>query len=193
MRIANISDKELVSDILVSAFLPFKENNSINLVVKQDEKRMERMRIWMGYLFEKAIHFGDVFISNNNKACILLKYPHQKRITFKTILLDLELAHKCIGIGRIFKVLKRLQIANQYYPKKKHIRPIIMGVMKECKGNGSAARLMIELKNKFKDSQLPVIIDVASKRNTQLYQKFGFKIIKKEDAFGFPIYFLRLN
>lgn len=193
MRKATIIDKQLVSEILLSAFLPLKESNSINLVVKQDEKRIERMQILMEYLFEKAFCFGEVFISKNNKACILLKYTDKEKPTLKTILLNIKLVHKCIGVGRVFEVLKRQRLVNKNYPKEKHIRPIIMGVKKECKGNGTAARLMIKVKNKFKNNQLPIIIDTASENNAQLYQKLEFKIIKKDESLGFPIYFLRLN
>lgn len=193
MRKANFTDKKLVSEILVSAFFPIKEANSINLVVKKDEKRMERMHILMEYLFIRAYYFGEVFISDNNKACILLKYPHKEKITIKTILLNLNLVFNCIGLTRVFKILKRQRIAKRNYLKEKHIRPIIMGVIKESKGNGTAARLMLEVKNKFKNNKLPVIIDVASEHNVRLYQKFGFKIIKKEETLAFSIYFLRLN
>jgi N-acetylglutamate synthase-like GNAT family acetyltransferase len=193
MRKAEITDKQLVSEILVSAFLSLEESNSINFVVKQDKKRIFRTQILMEYLFEKAIHFGEIYISDNNKACILLKFPHMERITFKTILLDIKLVHKCIGFERIFGVLKRQRIANKHYPKEIHIRPMIMGVKKECKGNGTAARLMIEVKNRFKNTKLPVILDAASEKNAELYKKFGFRIITKEEALGFPIYFLRLN
>lgn len=193
MRKANITDKKLVSEILVSAFSPLKENNSINLVVKQDENRIERMQVLMEYLFERAISFGEIFISDNNKACLLLKFPHKEKITLKTIILDIKLAFKCIGIERVLGVLKRQQIANKNYPKENHIRPMIMGVKKDCKGNGTAARLMLEVQSRFKNNSLPIIIDAASLRNAQLYQKFGFKVIKKEEELGFPIYFLRLN
>ena len=182
-----------MSEILVSAFSPLKENNSINLVVKQDKKRIERMQVLMEYLFENAIRFGEIFISDNNKACILLIFPHTKRITFRTINQDITLAFKCIGIERVFKVLKRQRIATNNYPKEKHIRPLIMGVKNEFKGDGTAARLMISVKNKFKNNQLPVIIDAASESNAKMYQKFGFKLVKKEKTLGFPIYFLRLN
>lgn len=151
------------------------------------------MRILMEYLFERAYLFGEVFISDNDKACVLLKYPNMEKVNSKTILLDIKLAFTCIGIERIASVLKRQRITNENYPKERHIRPMIMGVTQEYKGNGTAARLMIEVKNKFKNSQLPVIIDTAYEHNAQLYQKFGFKIIKKEEALGFPIYFLRLN
>ena len=193
LRKADVTDKKLVSEILVSAFLTLEETNSINFVVKQDKKRNKRMQILMEYLFEKAIHYGEVHISENNKACILLKFQNKEKITLKSIILDINLAIKCIGIERILNVLKRQRIANKYYPKEKHIRPMIMGVKKEYKGNGTAARLMLEVKNKFKNNKLPIILDTTSKENAKLYEKFGFKIIKKEEALGFPIYFLRLN
>ena len=193
MRKAIKADKQLVSEILVSAFSPLKESNSVNLIVKQDEKRIERMHILMEYLFEKAFSFGAIFISDNNSACLLLKFPHREKITLKSIWQDLKLVYGCIGIKRVFGILKRQRIARQNYPKENHIRPIIMGVKDESKGKGTAARLMIAVKNEFKNTTLPVIIDAASENNTYLYQKFGFKIIKKEESLGFPIYFLRLN
>ncbi len=193
MRKANVTDKKLVSEILVSAFLPLKGENSINLVVKQDEKRIERMQILMEYLFERAIYFGEIFISDNNKACILLVFPHKEKVTFRTVLSDIKVAFKCIGPQRVFGVLKRQRITNKYYPKEKHIRPLIMGVKKECKGNGTAARLMLKVKNEYRNNNFPVIVDAASIKNAQLYQKFGFKMINKDESLGFPIYFLRLK
>ncbi|UMB52917.1 GNAT family N-acetyltransferase [Lutibacter sp. A64] len=193
MRKATDIDKQLVSEILVSAFSPLKEKNSINLVLKQDKKRIERMQLLMEYLFERSIRFGEIYISDNNKACILLKFPHQEKTTFSTLLLDVKLIFKCIGFKRVFKVLKRQLIAARYYPKEKHIRPVIMGIKKEYDGSGTAARLMLEVKKHLKNNQLPVIIDAASEKNVKMYQKFGFKIQKKEDVLGFPMYFLRLN
>lgn len=193
MKKAEYIDKKLVVEILVSAFSPLEEINSINFVVKQDEKRILRMQVLMEYLFEKTFRYGQIYISDNRKACVLLKFPFNEKITFKTILLDIKLAVKCIGIERVFGVLKRQQIASRHYPSEEHIRPLIMGVKKEYKGKGTAARLMLEVMNEFKRNKRPVIVDAASEKNVQLYMKFGFKIIKKEEALGFPIYFLRLN
>jgi len=193
VRKASIKDKEIVSEILVSAFAPLMEENSINLVVKQDHRRVERIRILMEYLFERALSFGEVYLSENHQACLLLSFPHKERITIKTIAWNIKLAVKCIGMERIFGVLKRQRIAKGNCPKEKHIRPLIMGVKKEFKGNGTAARLMLEVKNLYEDNKLPVIIDAASEANAKLYQKFGFKIFKEEKTLGFPIYFLRLN
>ena len=193
MRIATYTNKNLVAEILVSAFLPLKEKNAINLVVKQDEKRAERTKKLMEFLFERAYSFGKIYISNNNKACILLLFPHKEKITLKMLLLKAQLAFKCIGVTRVFKVLKRQGNVKKYYPKGNYIVPLIMGVTEESKGNGTAARLMIEVKNHYKNNKLPVIVDAASKKNVILYQKFGFKVFKEDNSLVFPIYFLRLN
>lgn len=193
MKKANKTDKQTVIDILVSAFAPLHQDNSINFVIKQDKNRIGRMQVLMSYLFERALLFGEVFLSDNEQACLLINYPHKEKTTLRTIWLDLNLAFRCIGVERVFKVLKRQRIAKRNYPKEKHIRPMIAGIKNEHKGSGTAARLMLEVMAYHKQNQLPVLIDAASKENAKLYQKLGFKIISKEELLGFPIYFLRLN
>jgi len=193
LKKAKYSDKKLVADILVSAFTPKMEDNSINFVVKQDRKRVERMRVLMEYLFEKAFYFGEVFISDNNQSCILLKYSYKEKITLRTIRSDLRLVFKCISIERVFKVLNRQRVVQKHYPNEKHIQPMIFGVKVESKGKGSAARLMLRVKEHFKDNNLPAIVDAASEQNAKMYQKIGFKIIKKDETLGFPIYYLRIK
>ena len=165
MIVAGKEDKELVVDILVSAFAPKLEENSINLIVKQDKKRIPRMRILMAYLFEKAMLFGEVYISDDKKTCLLVSYSAKERNTLKTILLDLHLAIKCISLERVFPVLKRLKVGKQTYIKEDHIRPLILGVKDEYKGRGPGARFMLEIQHRFKDNTLPVIIDAASEKN----------------------------
>jgi hypothetical protein len=193
MRKGTKEDKQLVIDILVSAFLPIQEENSINLIVKQDHKRTERMTVLMEFLFYKSFHFGEVYIADNNQSCILLKFTDKERTTLKTLLWELRLAFKCIGPERVFKVLKRQRITERNYPKEPHIRPMIMGTKDEKKGNGTAARMMLKLITTHRENHLPVVVDAAAEHNVRLYQKCGFKIIGKEEALNFPIWFLRLN
>ena len=190
---ATLKDKKLVEGILISAFESNKDGSSINLIVGNGDNRVKKMRILMGYLFERAMLFGEIFIADNKKGCLLVKYSHKENVTLKTIKLDLNLAIKCIGITNILKVLKRLQIAKKHYPKHMTRCPVIFGVDKEFKGGVTAARLMLSVKNHYKDNTLPVVIDAAAEYNVRLYQKFGFKVTKKENSLGFPIYFLRLN
>lgn len=188
---ASRSDKNLAIDILVSAFENYSDDNQINLIVKQDEKRLQRMRILMEYLFEEAMEFGEAYISDNKKACLLIKYSDREKLTWNMIKISVKLAFKCIGITRVFTVLKRQNAAKKHYPKEPHIQPMIFGVKDEVKGKGAGPRMMFEIREHFKDNKLPAIIDTVADSNLKLYQRFGFKIINKVESFDFPIYFLR--
>ena len=193
MTKATYKDKQLVVDILTSAFEPDNGKNTINLLVGYGKNRTKHMQVLMGYLFERSMLFGEIFISSNKKGCLLIKYSHKEKTTLKTIKLDIQLVVKCVGIVNVYKVVKRQKITARNYPKEKHIRPVIFGVKNEFKGGVTAARLMLNVKNYYENNTLPVLIDAAAEYNVKLYQKFGFRIIKKENTLGFPIYFLRIN
>jgi len=151
------------------------------------------MHVLMDYLFLRAMRQGAVYLSDNEKSCILLQEEHHPRTSLQSIKEDLTLVRKCIGISRLVGALKRQRAVHRHYPQSPHIRPVILGAMPEVKGNGSAARLLIEVYQKYKDSPLPVVLDVAAPKNIKLYKKFGFKVISKEESLGFPIHFMRLN
>lgn len=190
---AKISDKKLVVDILVEAFAPLKEKNSVNFIVKQDEKSLERMRILMEYLFDNAMRSGEIFLSDNKASCLLVSYANKNNFSFTSLRGKIRLAFKCISIFRVFRVLKRQSIIQRNYPKTNHIRPMIFAVKNEYKGTATAAKLIMQVFKEFQNNTLPIIIDTASKDHVKLYQKFGLKVFNKEEGLGFPIYLLRMN
>ncbi len=60
---ATLNDKELVADILTRSFV---DNKSVNYIIKQDEKKEQRLKRLMEYSFDICNLFGDVFISKYN-------------------------------------------------------------------------------------------------------------------------------
>lgn len=190
---ASKEDRTTVVDILVEAFEPLMEENSINLVVKQDEKRSERMRVLMEYLFDKAMRTGEVFLSDNRASCLLISYAHKDTFSIAKLVSTARLAMKCIGIERVGKVLRRQKIVQRNYPDGAYIRPMIFAVRNDYKGTVTAAKLIMQVFKDFKDNELPVIVDTASEDHVRLYQKFGLRIFNKEKELGFPIYLLRMN
>lgn len=193
MRKVTKRDKNLVTGILISAFSPLKEENSINLIAKFDRRRNYRMKLLMEYLFEKALAFGDWFVSDNEKACLLLLYSDKEKATTRMTYLNLMFALKCIGYKQVSRVMERQRCIKRNYPKEPHIKPLIVAVKSENKNDGTAARLMLQVKNKFSNNALPVILDTASKQTADLYKKFGFRVVKVENSLGFPIYIMRMN
>jgi hypothetical protein len=95
-------DKSLVVQILCDAF---DANKSINYIVKQDEKRKERIRILMNYSFDVSLKSGEVFLSDDKKACALILYPEKKKTTLSGFFDELNLVINCIGISSIGKLM----------------------------------------------------------------------------------------
>lgn len=191
MRLATNKDKDIVIDILHSAFVDIKIANSINFVVKQDKKRSNRLRYLMEYMFNLCFKFGEIFLSDNNKGCILLMFPHRKRVSLETILWDIKLAFKTVGLENVVKVLKRESQLKKHHLKEPHIHPLIMGVRKEYQGTGVGPRLIVELLKHYDNNELPVVIETTTDSNLKLYKKFGFKIFKETNDLDYPLIFLQ--
>ena len=70
----------------------------------------------MAYSFEVCYRFGEVYLTEDKKACALILFPHKKR-SLSAILLDLDLAFNVIGLSNLNKVLSRESKIKQLYPK----------------------------------------------------------------------------
>lgn len=101
---ANYKDKELIIDILTHSF---DNNKSVNYIIKQDRKRIERIRKLMNYSFEICYMYGDVFLSIDRTVCELIVLPDKKKTTLKSILLDLKLIFMCTGFSNAIKAMER--------------------------------------------------------------------------------------
>ena len=190
---ATLKDRDHVVGILHSAFEPILEPNSINFVVKQDQHRSKRLRVLMEFLVDDCFDFGEVLLSDQRNACILLKYPNSQKITFRFIKRQLRIAFKCIGLSRVSKILKRQAQVNKNHPKgEDYIHPVIMGATSDVKGFGYGVRLMKQLFAEHPDNVLPVVTETTTAVNLNIYKRFGFELYHQIETEDFPIYFLRL-
>jgi len=111
---AAYSDKKLVAAMLAKSF---NNNKSVNYIVKQDAKRVHRLRNLMEYSFEICYLFGDVFFTADKKGCALVILPDKKKTTIKSILLDLKLVFSCVGLFNLTRVMRREGEIKKLQPK----------------------------------------------------------------------------
>ena len=187
MKKANYYDKDLVVNILTKSF---ETNQSVNYIVKQDKKRIKSVRALMDYSFEVCYMFGEVFLSDNEKACALILYPDQKSATFKSVLLNLKLAFSCIGIKNIKRVLSRESKIKQLYPKAIMSYLWFIGVDPEYQGQGIGNNLLDNIIKESDKKQRPVYLETSTIKNLPWYKKFDFKIYNELD-FTYKLFFLR--
>lgn len=187
MIIANSNDKSTVVDILCQSF---KENNSVNYVVKQDKKREKRIKTLMEYSFELCLRYGKVYLSDEKNACALTLFPDRQRTNFHTIKLDLKLIFQCIGLLNMAKVLSRNSKIKSNYPKHPIIYLWFIGVNPTDQNRGLGSKLLIDIIKDSESTQKPIYLETSMPENLPFYKKFGFTVYN-ELNFTHKLYLLR--
>ena len=186
MRKANYHDKELVVDILTQSF---ESNQSVNYIVKQDRNRIRRIRALMDYSFEVCKLFGDVFISDDGKACALIMYPDKKKPSLKAIMLDIKLIIQCIGIKNVKKTLNREALIKKIQPKKQITYLWFIGVKPEDQNKGFGSKLLQTMIEYSNQNSRPVYLETSTIRNLPWYKRFGFEVYSEQNL-SYRLYFL---
>lgn len=184
MKQATQSDKNQIIHLLCKSF---NDNYSVNYIIKQDQRRMQRMAALMDYSFEICMRFGEVWLSDDGHACALVLYPQNKR---STLLLDIQLILKAIGIGGVKKALSR---ENRIKAKKPAIPMLyiwFIGVDPAVQHKGIGSKLLQEIIARAQG--LPVYLETSNVKNLPWYTRFGFEIYEQLTLVH-TLYFLRLQ
>lgn len=187
MRKANNEDKPLVIDILTQSF---ESNQSVNYVVQQDGKRINRIRALMDYSFEVCKLFGDVFISDDKKACALIMYPDKKKSSLKAIMLDIKLIIQCVGVGNVKKTLKREALIKKIQLKELMTYLWFIGVKPEDQNKGFGSSMLQSIIDYSNQNNRPIYLETSTVRNLPLYKRFGFEIYSEQDL-SYRLFFLK--
>lgn len=180
-------NKQLVIDILTSSF---DTNKSVNYIIKQDNKRPNRIRDLMDYSYEICYNFGKVYLSDDIKACALVLFPDQKKTSLKSILLDVRLILQSIGIFNIGKTLQRESKIKEVQDKKTMYYLWFIGVDPASQGKGSGTKLMEELIAESEVMKRPICLETSTLKNLPWYKKFGFEIYHELDL-NYKLFFLK--
>jgi hypothetical protein len=188
MRKGDKSDKKIIVEILLQSFV---DNKSINYIIKQDDKRISRIRELIEYSFEVCRLFGSVFINKQRNACALVLYPDKKRVSFKSVLLDAGLIFSATGVGNIFKAMKREAAIKKQHPKELLYYLWFIGVNPAEQNKGIGSALLKELIADSLSQKRVLCLETSVERNLPWYKKNGLAVYKVLD-FGYTLYCMKL-
>lgn len=187
MKKATYKDRENVVDILCQAFINVLIPNSINFIIKKSGNRYKKLKALMEFQFDTSMLYGTVFLSDDEKSCIL--YLDKEGFGIKRFVLVLKLLFRCIGIEHIFKVLQREKLLKSFHPKEKFVHLWLMAVVPEKQGSGAGTKLLQE-SLKYYSHQL-IYVETTTPENRKFYGKNGFIIFHETFELDYPLYFLR--
>ena len=189
MRKADYEEKDIIVDILTQSF---ESNQSVNYIINQDKRRLRRIRSLMDYSFEVCNLFGEVFISEDKKACALIMYPDKKKTSLRSILLDIKLITQCIGIKNVMKTLNREALIKKIQPKEPMTYLWFIGVNPEDQNKGYGSNMLQSIIQYSDKDNKPIYLETSTIRNLPWYKKFGFEIYSEHDL-SYRLYFLKRN
>lgn len=187
MMTAQYQDKELAVDILSKSF---DDNKSVNYIVKQDDKRKERIRRLMEYSFEVCYSFGKVFLSDDREGCALIVLPDTKKTTPKSILWDLGLIVSCTGLANISKTMAREKKIKDLQPKGALYYLWFIGVAADHQNKGIGSVLLNEIMEDARRMKRTICLETSTQKNLPWYQKNGFTIYNELDL-GYKLFLLK--
>ncbi len=187
MKKATSKDRKKTVDILCEAFINVLIPNSINFVVNNSGNRYKRLKALMEFQFDLSLLDGKVFLSDDEKGCIL--YIERIEFSFKKILLEIKLLFNSIGVNNVFKVIKREKLLENFHPKEKFVHLWIMAVLPNEQGKGIGTKLLKESLKIYQD-QL-IYVETTTPENREFYIQNDFVIFHETFELNYPLYFLK--
>ena len=184
---AQHKDKSFIVSILVNSF---DDNKSVNYIIRQDSKRVERIKGLMEYSYDVCNLFGDIFITEDKKGCALLILPDKKRTTIKSILLDAKFAFTCLGLSNINKAMKREAKINKVHPNGLLYYLWFIGVDAANQNKGTGSQLLQDVISEGQKQNRTICLETSTLKNVPWYEKFGFSIYHEFD-FGYKLFCLK--
>ncbi|PHR47060.1 MAG: GNAT family N-acetyltransferase [Fluviicola sp.] len=180
----NQSNKNDIINILTDSF---QNNKSTNFVVQQDSKRAKRFRSLIEYSIFHGEKFGEVFLSEDKTSCYIILDTEKKKLTWSSLIWDLRLVLKCIGIARVIKVMKREALIKSHHPKKDFIHLWYIGVSPAKQGEGKGTKLMQKIIDKAQSQNKKIFLETSTQRNFKFYESFGFTEVVTLDQLGYSL------
>lgn len=184
---ASKKDKDLVVNLLSHSF---KDNQSVAYIVGKRHDKQKRIRTLIDYSFELCFLFGEVWLSDDKKACALVLYPHQKRTTLKSTWLDVQLIIRAIGWKGALKAIKRESKIKGIQSKEEMAYLWFIGVHSTEQHKGIGSSLLKQVLDGAANAGLSVYLETSTPKNIPWYMSFGFQNYGTINL-GYDLYFMK--
>ena len=167
-------------------------------IVKKGGDRDARFKYLAQHMVEKAIDNDALILSSNKMGiAIVLRKSKSKTSFFKETFENIKLVLNVTGFKNVLTILKNQKyIKNQRPDNEDYLYCWFWGISKDARG--ADTQVGKEMKDEFLRRahlyNLPLYAETQTRRNTIVYQKFGFDLFhtwNRED--GKTMYFMKYD
>jgi ribosomal protein S18 acetylase RimI-like enzyme len=187
MKRAENNDRDAIVNILVDSF---RDNKSVNYIIKHDKKKEARLKRLMEYSHDVCKLFGDVFITDDKAGCALIVKPDKKKASLNSILLDAKFVIGCLGLSNLKKAMSREAKIKSQHPGGRLYYLWFIGVDPAKQHNGIGSQLLMDVIAEGQRENRTICLETSTQKNIPWYQSVGFKIYNELD-FGYKLFCLK--
>lgn len=170
---AKKSDIPLMIDILTQSFV---DNPSANWVLKDDNKKLGRLRELCRYSILTAMDRDGAYISEDKLGVALCYQKNIKKEGIKDWLRQIRLVVKSMGLKKAIEAMKRESTINKQRPNDGNFLYFwFLGVLPNKRGLGSAISLKNEIMKEAQEKGLDIYLETSVPQNKRVYERYGFK------------------
>lgn len=177
IRKITIADRETVVNVMTRAF---DDDPFFNFLVKQDERRQDRMRRFMDVgLMKLTFPYGETYMTEAGDGAALWNPPGGRPHGLRTDLSLLPVMAQVAGLRGVPRVISALSLAEKKHPKEPHYYLLGIGVDPARQGKGVGSSLLAPMAERLDREGVPGYLESSKERNIPLYERFGFRVVEE--------------
>ncbi|MDA1010421.1 MAG: GNAT family N-acetyltransferase [Chloroflexi bacterium] len=156
----------------------FDDDPFFNFLVKQDDRREQRLRRFMDAgLMKLTFPYGETYMTEAGDGAALWNPPDGRPHGLRTDLSLLPVIAQVAGLGGMPRVISTLSLVEKKHPKEPHYYLLGIGVDPARQGKGVGSSLLAPMAERLDREGVPGYLESSKERNIPLYERFGFRVV----------------
>lgn len=176
-----------VDSLVEVMFRAFDDDPFMNFLVKQDDRREERMKRFMRMGATRlTMPYGECYRTEAGDGAALWNPPGGRPHGILADISMLPTLLKVSGIGGMKRSIAAFAQAEKLHPKEPHYYLLAIGVDPSMQGKGVGSSLLAPMAERLDREGIGAYLESSKERNLPLYERFGFKVTNPFDLQNGP-------
>lgn len=173
------ADRSTVVELMCRAF---DDDPFINYLVKQDDRRTERMARFMDAgLMRLTLPYGETYMTDASDGAALWNPPGGRPHGLIADLSLLPVLLRVSGLGGVARSVAAFSQGEKLHPREPHYYLLGIGVDPSRQGKGIGSSLIAPMAERCDREGVGAYLESSKERNLPLYERFGFVVREEVD------------